>query len=193
MSLDRDRSTEIPYPLRMDRPPTIRSSIHGRGTTCWYAKHPREKIDIVIKDSWRSDGRRPEYEYLLPSQGIHGVVVLVSFQDKCGETNWIRIDPDMQEQGNSEGYCNRIKLRLVMEQAGLDVSHFKSRYQFISAMRDAILGKSTFVLCSEDSSSTSLLSALFASLEERDTAPGHRYQQPSSRWRSWSPRPSDRS
>ncbi|KAF6742770.1 hypothetical protein DFP72DRAFT_159385 [Ephemerocybe angulata] len=124
----------VVYDLKMDRPPFIRRTILGRGTTCWYATHPGTGDEVVIKDAWRSHNKASESVFLAAAQGVEGVVQMVSFQDHCADTEAYR--PPGFRHPNIE---NRTKSRLVMQLYGKSIEHFTSRAQAISALRDAIL------------------------------------------------------
>ncbi|KAF6760724.1 hypothetical protein DFP72DRAFT_55005 [Ephemerocybe angulata] len=125
----------ITYNLDMGRPPFYRGSIFGRGTTCWYANHSETGSDVVIKDIWRTRGKTSECDFLAAAQGVDGVVQMISFQDRCAETLAYR-PPDF----STNGFEPRVKSRTTMPHYGKSIQHFTSRYQAISALRDALAG-----------------------------------------------------
>ncbi|KAF6760716.1 hypothetical protein DFP72DRAFT_756616, partial [Ephemerocybe angulata] len=125
----------IVYNINMDRVPFFRGHILGRGTTCWYATQPTTGSEVVIKDTWRTESKLPESEFLRAAQGVDGVVQMISFQDHRAETAAYR--PAGFSFGDFE---NRIKSRTIMLHYGKSIEHFTSRYQAISALRDALAG-----------------------------------------------------
>ncbi|KAF6760726.1 hypothetical protein DFP72DRAFT_881346 [Ephemerocybe angulata] len=125
----------IVYQLQMDRPPLIREALCGRGTTCWYATHPDTGEEVLIKDAWREADKPSEFVFLKAARGVEGVVQMHSFQDRCAETKAYRPSDFVWKDSVS-----RIKSRVVMQVYGRSLEHFTSRFQAISALRDAIHG-----------------------------------------------------
>ncbi|KAF6760703.1 hypothetical protein DFP72DRAFT_1003338, partial [Ephemerocybe angulata] len=123
------------YDLNMDRPPFSRGHILGRGTICWHATHHTTGAEVVIKDAWRPASKVSECDLLNAAQGLDGVVQMISFQDQCAETRAYR--PPGFVLG---GFESRIKSRTVMRSYGKSIQYFTSRYQAISALRDALAG-----------------------------------------------------
>ncbi|KAF6743727.1 hypothetical protein DFP72DRAFT_790608, partial [Ephemerocybe angulata] len=133
-TVDANRQPVV-YELKMDRPPFVRAGLCGRGTTCWYAIHPQTGEEVLIKDTWRESSKTSEYPYLVAAQGVEGVVQVLSFQDYCAETNAYRPADFV-----TKNYVCRTKSRVVMRCYGKTLEHFTSRFQAISALRDAIQG-----------------------------------------------------
>ncbi|KAF5341253.1 hypothetical protein D9611_005963 [Ephemerocybe angulata] len=125
----------IVYQLQMDRPPLIREALCGRGTTCWYATHPDTGEEVLIKDAWREADKPSEFVFLKAARGVEGVVQMHSFQDRCAETKEYRPSDFV-----CKDFVARIKSRVVMQVYGQSLEHFTSRFQAISALRDAIHG-----------------------------------------------------
>ncbi|KAF6760715.1 hypothetical protein DFP72DRAFT_1165873 [Ephemerocybe angulata] len=133
-SIDAD-GQPITYNLDMGRPPFYRGDVFGRGTTCWYANHPETGSEVAIKDIWRTRGKTSECDFLTAAQGVDGVVQMISFEDHCAETLAYR-PPGFR----ADGFEPRVKSRTTMPHYGKSIQHFTSRYQVISALRDALAG-----------------------------------------------------
>ncbi|KAF5341255.1 hypothetical protein D9611_005961 [Ephemerocybe angulata] len=67
--------------------------------------------------------------------GVDGVVQMISSQDRCAETLAYR-PPGFR----ADGFEPRVKSRTIMPHYGKSIQHFTSRYQAISALRDALTG-----------------------------------------------------
>ncbi|KAF6760723.1 hypothetical protein DFP72DRAFT_1091924 [Ephemerocybe angulata] len=119
---DDDTETTTRYELCIKTAPFIRASIRGRGTTCYRAVHPDDGRYVVIKDSWRTETRTPEVEFLKAAKGLDG------------------------DSAAHETFYNRVKSRVVMESYEGFLNTFTSRYQLIAAFRDAILGHQRLLL-----------------------------------------------
>jgi hypothetical protein len=135
----------VVYELNMDEPPIVRASLTGRGTVIWNARgRDGAGEQVMIKDSWRAEGRAPESEYMEKARElkVQGIAEIVGFQDYCSQTKDYR-PTDFGE----DGFPNRIKLRMVMRKYGLSIWYFRSRIQLLQALLAAILGTHA-VLCS---------------------------------------------
>ncbi|KAF5333961.1 hypothetical protein D9611_014939 [Ephemerocybe angulata] len=137
---DDDGITTV-YNIVMDSRPFIRASIRGRGTICYRAINSKTGKAVVIKDSWRTEGREPESSYLMAAKGLKGVAQAVSYSNNCGETKEYR-----PKGANHQHYYNRIKSRVVIEEYGGPLEIFSTRFQLISAIRDAIDGHRKLLL-----------------------------------------------
>ncbi|KAF6753368.1 hypothetical protein DFP72DRAFT_901495 [Ephemerocybe angulata] len=125
----------IIYNLKANEAPFVRPGICGRGTTCWHAYDPVTGQRVLIKDTWRASSKRPEAEFLEAAKGIPGVVQMIAFQDWLAETK------DYRPEGfGGKDFESRTKSRVVLEHYGLSIEHFTSRFQVISAIRDALEG-----------------------------------------------------
>lgn len=124
----------IVYHLKRTGSSFARATIRGRGTTCWLVRQPGGK-DLIIKDAWHTGTRLPEHEYLEAARGISGVVQMISYE-YLGRAS----DHRPTSYAGDPVFQDRRKLRIVMEAHGPALEHFKSRYQFVSALRHAIQG-----------------------------------------------------
>ncbi|KAF5333966.1 hypothetical protein D9611_014943 [Ephemerocybe angulata] len=138
---DDDTETTTRYELCMKTAPFIRASIRGRGTTCYRALHPDDGRRVVIKDSWRTETRTPEVDFLKAAKDLDGVVQCLAYQSNCAETKAYRA-----RNAAHETFHNRVKSRVVMENYEGFLNTFTSRYQLIAAFRDAILGHQRLLL-----------------------------------------------
>lgn len=127
----------VKYRMQSLTPEFAYHGIRGRGTTCWRVTHPKGGKDVIVKDAWRTGTRVSESVYLTAAKGIKGVSDMISFEDNLATTDTFRPD----SYCGSSKYENRIKLRVVMEAHGPSILEFKSRYQLVSALRDAIKGE----------------------------------------------------
>lgn len=122
------------YAMRNIAPVFRRSSVSGRGTTCWLVDQPGGR-PLLVKEAWRTGTRMPEHEYLKAARGVRGVVQMILYEYLGRTTDWrpgtYPGDPSVN---------NRSKLRIVMEAHGPSLDHYKSRSQLLSAVRDAIRG-----------------------------------------------------
>ena len=130
--------TEKVYPLIYVDPFFSRSHIHGRGTTCWIVSDPATGEMLLVKDSWRSDDRTPEYVYLQDALGVPGVAQMVSCEPDRGQTKDLRFFVN----GHRADFENPIDTRVVMKCYARPVITFTSPKQPLCALRDAIAGKS---------------------------------------------------
>jgi len=136
-------------------PALVGQDIAGRGTTCWRAKHPKDRRDVFIKDYYKpSDEREDQSEvHLLPcAKGLLGVAQMVSSEERgrsiFGER---RVGAEEDEAGVvgragetlDRASYDREWVRIVMECYGRSLSSFDDRETFLVAIRDAILGMSS--------------------------------------------------
>ncbi|KAF6742769.1 hypothetical protein DFP72DRAFT_829701, partial [Ephemerocybe angulata] len=140
----KDGDTAFKYNLCMKTLPFVRPSVRGRGTTCYRAVDPTSGEVYVIKDSWRTESRNPEIEYLKAAHGLDGVVQSIAYQDDCAQTSSFR--PKDAGNDSDPEFFNRVKSRVVMENHGGPLESFKSRSQLIAAFRDTILGHQNLLL-----------------------------------------------
>ncbi|KAJ3507186.1 hypothetical protein NMY22_g17006 [Coprinellus aureogranulatus] len=111
--------------------------IRGRATTCW-AVRDEEGNEFIVKDTWASAGRTPEYKHLKKAQekGVEGVCQIVSYQASRGQTKDFRCATTI----TSVHFFNRISSRIVMKAYGKHLQYFKTILQLLSAFHDAIVG-----------------------------------------------------
>ena len=78
-----------------------RSSIFGRGTTCWYVEDAISKEKYIVKDYWRASTRPSEAAILLAGSGLSGVGEVYAFQDLVPV-------PDFADDTGMDGAYNTI-------------------------------------------------------------------------------------
>ncbi|KAF5340958.1 hypothetical protein D9611_006035 [Ephemerocybe angulata] len=124
---------EVTYTMSMKDAPFVRASIRGRGTVCWPATDSNGKR-VLIKDAWRTSDRKSESVYLNAAKGMDGIAQMLLFQDNYAETKNYR-----PEGFIAPTFFNRIKLRVVLEHYGHMLCNFKTRFELMSSLRDAIV------------------------------------------------------
>ncbi|KAJ2926513.1 hypothetical protein H1R20_g10571, partial [Candolleomyces eurysporus] len=126
----------VAYDLVMEEDPFVRSSIRGRGTTCWPVKNANGER-FVVKDYWPSGDRETEYELLKEAKGLPGVCQIVSYEDCRAQTKSFRGDTLASTKGT---FHNRTTIRIVMKAYGLSIENFSTAEQVLAVLRDAIAG-----------------------------------------------------
>ncbi|KAF6760807.1 hypothetical protein DFP72DRAFT_1092094 [Ephemerocybe angulata] len=129
----------LPFELNMLEPPTMHHAIRGTGTTYWNAfELPGGRGRLIIKDSWREDGRVGEKVFLRKARKakVKGVVEMVEFQDNIANTRSYR--PRDLSILDAPDFFNRKLSRLVVRSPGPSLAYFKSQAQAIRALRDAV-------------------------------------------------------
>ncbi|KAJ3502929.1 hypothetical protein NMY22_g18425 [Coprinellus aureogranulatus] len=127
--------TEKKYNLDITEAPFVRPGIRGRGTVAWNAKDPATGAAVIIKDSWHTDSRASECEFIRKAKGIPGIVEILVYQQDCSQT--ISYRPLGYK---SKDFRNRFKLRLVLKRYGAPIWFFRSRLQLLYALRDVLVG-----------------------------------------------------
>ncbi|KAJ2922764.1 hypothetical protein H1R20_g14320, partial [Candolleomyces eurysporus] len=130
----RPDSTVVFYDLVMDRGPFTRTSLCGRGTTCWVVR-TADGEELIVKDYWVAEDQPSEVGLLDEVKGLSGVCQMVSYED-----NRVRVK-DFRAETIALGddvTSNRTKIRIVMKAYGPSIESFTSVAQFLSALRDAI-------------------------------------------------------
>ena len=127
------------YPI-LEQMRTPRNEIRGRATTCWRVQDPDTLEELVVKDTWRLDELRGEYELLELVKDTPGIVHMVSYETGRGETKDFRCP---STYGN---FQNRVATRVTMKAYGRSVEYFTSVVQLLCAIRDAIAGMYTSLL-----------------------------------------------
>lgn len=140
-SLDGQKQS-VHYTMTRTSPSFLSHSIRGRGTTCWSVTHPDGGKRLLIKDAWHSETRNSECACLDTAKDLQGVVKMVSYQDDLAHTDDFR----PASYVGLRDYRNRSKLRIVMEAYGESISQFKTRYQLVAALKDAIGGMSFVII-----------------------------------------------
>jgi hypothetical protein len=100
---------------------------------------------MIVKDSWRKEGTRPEYENLKKARGLDGIVQMVSYEVERSQTMDF-VSAMHTKDDPTGGAANLIHSRVVMEQYGRHLGHFESEKQFLCALRDVIAGVSLLFL-----------------------------------------------
>ncbi|KAJ2914301.1 hypothetical protein MD484_g6106, partial [Candolleomyces efflorescens] len=124
----------VTYNLSVDEDPIGRSSLLGRGTTCWVVKNAQGER-LIVKDYWVADGQPSEFELLEEAKGLRGVCQVVSYEDNRAHTRDFRGDPSNFVNGT---FKNRTNVRIVMKAYGPSIESFTSIRQLLGALRDAI-------------------------------------------------------
>ncbi|KAJ3538890.1 hypothetical protein NMY22_g4984 [Coprinellus aureogranulatus] len=132
-----DTSGSETYELDMNEPPFVRPGIRGRGTVGWPARDPTTGEAVLVKDSWHTDSRHSECEFLLKAKGIPGIVEILDHEDYCAETAQYR-----PTGFDNEEFRNRFKPRLVLKRYGEPIWFFRSRLRLLLALRDVLVGTS---------------------------------------------------
>jgi len=80
--VESSRHTSLPHPssLKITGIGLNRSSIFGRGTTCWYVEDA-DGEKFIVKDYWRASARPKEANILLAGSGLSGVGQVYAYQD----------------------------------------------------------------------------------------------------------------
>lgn len=131
-------NTVVTYDLVMDRGPITRTSLCGRGTTCWVAQ-TADGEEVLVKDYWVTQDPPSEVRLLDEVKGLPGVCQMLSHEDNLARTKDFRGETTALEGNTSK---NRTKIRIVMQAYGRTIEKFTSVTQFLSAFRDAIAGES---------------------------------------------------
>ena len=119
--------------------------IRGSGTTLWEAYDPDTMVEYLVKESWISEDRIPEWMFLqrAAKENVKGVCRMAWYEECRFSVNSIRCSE------TTNLYFNRIQFRIVMERYGLDIEEFTSVPQLLEALRDAIAGELTPSLSSK--------------------------------------------
>ncbi|KAJ2919566.1 hypothetical protein MD484_g786, partial [Candolleomyces efflorescens] len=117
----------------------IRSSFNIRGqcTTYWTVVDPESNETLLVKDSWRLEGRVPEREYLeeVRNLGLAGVARMVTCENERAETKYFR---DLGTKSPLANFHNRISTRTLIDCEGKLILDFTSTMQLVCALYDAI-------------------------------------------------------
>ncbi|KAF6760799.1 hypothetical protein DFP72DRAFT_795207, partial [Ephemerocybe angulata] len=126
---------EVVYRLIMTEPPVIQHAISGTGTVCWYALEMGDSPKrVLIKDTWRADGRTLEYDFLTRFKDVKGIATKV-----LGHEDTRAVTRSYRPKGFKAAYFfNRSLSRIVLRSPGPSLLYFTSQEQAIVAIRDAI-------------------------------------------------------
>jgi hypothetical protein len=113
--------------------------IRGSATTLWAAYDPDTMVEYLVKVSWISEGRTPEWMLLQKAAENHvkGVCRMAWYEECLLSVNSIRCEE------TTDLFFNRIQFRIVMEKYGEEIEGFTSVLQVLEALRDAIAGEWT--------------------------------------------------
>ncbi|TEB37830.1 hypothetical protein FA13DRAFT_1577066, partial [Coprinellus micaceus] len=108
--------------------------IRGSATTLWAAYDPDTMVEYLVKESWISEGRTPEWMLLQKAAENHvkGVCRMAWYEECLLSVNSIRCEE------TTDLFFNRIQFRIVMEKYGEEIEGFTSVLQVLEALRDAI-------------------------------------------------------
>ncbi|RXW17576.1 hypothetical protein EST38_g8278 [Candolleomyces aberdarensis] len=129
-------NTVATYELVTEEEPFTRSSVRGRGTTCWPVRNSRGDR-FIVKDHWISGSRIPEFELLKEVIDLTGVCQMVSYENNRAQTKDFRGDTSAF---SVSAFHNRTAIRIVMKAYGPSLENFSNAEQFLAALRDAIAG-----------------------------------------------------
>jgi hypothetical protein len=118
-------------------PVTHHRHIRGSATTLWEAYDPDTMVEYLVKESWISEGRIPEWMLLKKAAvgNVKGVCRMAWYEECRLSTNEIRCETTLSQ------VFNRIQFRIVMERYGKEIEKFTSVSQLLEALRDAIAGE----------------------------------------------------
>ena len=119
-------------------PILLHRHIRGSGTVCWKAKDTASKAVYLVKDSWSSKGRTPEWQLLIRAnnKGIKGVCKMAWYEKDVVDVSRFRCASTVND------FFHRTASRVVIEISGEELDKFKTKSQAIRALRDVIAGKS---------------------------------------------------
>lgn len=132
------KKVEKTYQLVDLHPVAHQLNIRGRATTCWRVLDPVTKQEYLVKDSWSSEGRIPEYELLEKAKGLPGICVYESYEADRFQISQFRCETTIA----SGMVFNRRASRIVLQMYGKQVDDFQSILELLEVLRDAIGGKS---------------------------------------------------
>ncbi|EPQ53794.1 hypothetical protein GLOTRDRAFT_131126 [Gloeophyllum trabeum ATCC 11539] len=146
--------------LTLGRPIFTSKSIFGRGTCVWVATRatPRrggKESLVIIKDSWRENGRWKEgqiYDKIREAgEHVPGVArLLVDYditedeEDEIHRTSAFRLNRSFKsDQKKKKKYKELIHHRVILPSVGIPLSRFTSTRLLLEAVRDAVEGHKT--------------------------------------------------
>ncbi|TEB34814.1 hypothetical protein FA13DRAFT_1594336, partial [Coprinellus micaceus] len=115
-------------------PISLHRHIRGSGTVCWEAKDKASGAVYLVKDSWSSKGRTPEWELLKRAndKGIKGVCKMAWYDPAVVDVSDFRCASTVND------FFHRTASRVVIEISGEEIDNFETRSQMIRALRDVI-------------------------------------------------------
>ncbi|TFK61124.1 hypothetical protein BDN72DRAFT_965347 [Pluteus cervinus] len=124
------------YRIIGDEPVFFRRTVAGRGTLCWVVSDPLTGQEYFIKESWRSEERESEIEFLELVKALPGVGQMIAHEED--ETKTIASIRGLDDAG--ETFTNRIWCRVTLENYGGSLDEFSDGLQLLEAFRDILAG-----------------------------------------------------
>lgn len=128
----------------------IGDMIRGRGTVCFHVS--RGDKEYVVKDSWVDTGHSRSERDFLKSAGGAGVTgvpkfiadTIVQVNGRDDLTSWARACIEEKDRSFPalKFIDTRKHQRLLIEPFAVPLVHFKSKFELLSVLRDAIRSKS---------------------------------------------------
>lgn len=133
---------KVTYEMDKIDPECHRHTICGRGTTCWRAIAPNRAPDsddtVIIKYSWQSEGRVPEYTLLEKAKGIPGIGQMIDYSiDRLDTARWRKSSKGALPK---KTFHNRILTCIVLEGYGGTILEFGDQSELLCALRDGMAG-----------------------------------------------------
>ena len=130
------------YQLANVEPIFSHFNLCGRSGICWSVLDIATGKKYIVKDTWELEGRVSEIIHLKELKGAAGVVQMISYEEQRNETKYLR-DLEHIASGLSPGeFHNRILARVVLDNPGRSIKEFDSPTQLLTALSDAISGRS---------------------------------------------------
>lgn len=145
-STDGERNITKTYDLVSVQPLFQPYSIFGRGTICWVVQDPETGEELLVKDCWREESWKAEYENLKAAKNLDGVAQMIAYEDNrahtkdFGVSHYLSPKERARKGANLAMPSNLIQSRIVMEKYGRRVGEFMSEMDTLCALRDAIAG-----------------------------------------------------
>ncbi|KAJ2913154.1 hypothetical protein MD484_g7261, partial [Candolleomyces efflorescens] len=139
-----ERDEIVTYSLANVDPTLFSYDLCGRGITSWQVVDPVTGEMLLVRDMWRSESRLSEDFYLELARGLPGIVQMVSFEFKRGETAQFRKysgAPDPSSLGH-----NRIATRIILDTHGKSIQYFTSAIELLYALFDTVTGHKQLLL-----------------------------------------------
>lgn len=137
------------YRFLIGRPVTPSPSLFGRATKGFVAFDPIRDRFVFLKDSWRSDASRPEWEIYcgLIAAGVHHIPTLICGGDVRVSAELVTAAQRTRTQDLFPGWLSNAKFhtRTVVEEIGQPLATFERTLDLVTAIAYALTG--SFTLC----------------------------------------------